>query len=54
VPEYEVVWQMTGSLTVTAADDLTAKEITDALNHDEVVHNSTVQECRVLSTKEVP
>lgn len=51
---FDVTWQMTGIARVTADDDLAAKELVDALEHDEVVHNSTVEETRVVATKVVP
>ena len=53
MPNYVVTWSMTGTLQITATDDLAAKELVDALNNDEVVHDSTIQECRVLATHEV-
>jgi hypothetical protein len=52
--DYEVTWSMTGVARITAADDLGAKTVFDALDHDEVVDQSSVQECRVLATQEVP
>ena len=54
MPVFDVTWQMTGIARVTADDDLAAKELVDALQNDEVVHNSTVQATQVLSTKVVP
>ena len=53
MPNYVVTWSMTGTLQITATDDLAAKELVDALNNDEVVRDSTIQECRVLATHEV-
>jgi hypothetical protein len=45
---------MTGTTRVAAEDDLGAKTLVDALNPDEVVHDSTVQMTQVISMKEVP
>jgi hypothetical protein len=53
MPDFEVTWQMTGTMRFEATDDLTAKEAVDALDADHVVNASAVQETRVIATREV-
>ena len=53
MPDYEVTWQMTGTMRFEASDDLMAKEAVDAPDADHVLNASTVQETRVIATREV-
>ena len=53
MPDYEVTWQMTGTMRFEASDDLMAKEAVGHLDADHVLNASTVQGFRVIATREV-
>jgi hypothetical protein len=53
VTEYQVTWQMTGSIALQAADDLEAKTMLDAMNDRDVLMLSQIQGTQVIATREM-
>ena len=53
MPEYEVVWQMTGSIQVNAEDEIGAKTQVDVASDAALVGQSKIDGCQVIAMREI-